>query len=386
MKLFRLILVFLFSAGMMACTNTPKSTAVYSPQSLLMDENFAGFEKFKVESEHEVFALDDEMMHFAEKVSAGAAEPKVAARQLVRAVFGRADLNLLYANDANTIARDTFHNRAANCLSMSIMTFALAEQAGMQIEFQEVDVPEFWTRRDGYSMLNGHVNLRISPKLSPNSIYFNPQTVEVDFDPQVASAKLPTRTVTKQRVLAMFYNNKAADALVNNDAKRAYAYSRASVLQDPSLAEAWVNLGVLYRQNGLLDEAERSYQRAIQLEGSRSAKENLAVIYNLTGREKQAALIMQELEQQRTNNPYYHFLLGEQEYELAHWRAAIGHYRRAIELNRQQHEFYFGLAKAYYEMGDLALTERYLKLAKRRSVNDHDEHRYQSKLNLLTKL
>lgn len=386
MKLLHLLIVALVSVGIMACTSTSQSVVVKSPQSLLMDAHFSGFDQFQVETEQEVFALDEDMIRFAEKVTAGADEPKAAARQLVRAVFGRASLNLLYDNEANTIARDTYHNRAANCLSMSIMTYALATQAGMQIEFQEVDVPEFWTRRDGYSFLNGHVNLRISPRASPNTIYFSAQAVEVDFDPQVMSARLPSRTVSKQRVLAMFYNNKAADALVHNQAKRAYAYSRAALIKDPSLAEAWVNLGVLYRQNGLLDAAEQSYQRAIQLEGSRSAQENLAVIYNMTGRQAQAQQIIKALEDQRASNPFYHFLLGEQEYELAHWRAAIGHYRRAIELNRQQHEFYFGLAKAYYEIGDLALTERYLKLAKRRSVNDHDEHRYQSKLNLLTKL
>src|SRR5690606_35285818 len=125
------------------------------------------------------------------------------------------------------------------------------------------------------------------------------QAVEVDFDPQVMSARLPSRTVSKQRVLAMFYNNKAADALVHHNAKQAYAYSRAALLKDPSLAEAWVNLGVLYRQNGLLEAAEQSYQRAIQLEGSRSAQENLAVIYNMTGRQAQAQQIIQALEEQR---------------------------------------------------------------------------------------
>ncbi|GAA0362316.1 hypothetical protein GCM10009092_28350 [Bowmanella denitrificans] len=372
--------------AMLACTSTPQTTQVKSPQGLFMDEQFAGFAQVAVESEQDVFALDEEMQEFAEQFVGGSGEAKLMAKKLLRAIFGRANMNLLYDNEANTVARDTFHNRSANCLSMSIMTYALGEHAGMQIEFQEVDVPEFWTRRDGYSLLNGHVNLRILPRISPNTVYFASQTVQVDFDPQSMSAHFPTRTIDKHRVLAMFYNNKAADALVHNQHLQAYAYSRAALQADPSLGEAWVNLGVLYRQNNLMAAAEKSYQRAITIENNRSALENLAVLYNMTDREEMAQDIFNKLERQRADNPFYHFLLGEQEYDLAHWSDAISHYRRAIALNPQQHEFYFGLAKSYYEMGDLAMAERYLKLAKRRSIHDQDEHRYQNKLNLLTRL
>lgn len=386
MKLYRPITLVLICMAMLACTSTPQTTQVKSPQGLFMDEQFAGFAKVAVESEQDVFALDEEMQEFAEQFVGGSGEAKLMAKKLLRAIFGRANMNLLYDNEANTVARDTFHNRSANCLSMSIMTYALGEHAGMQIEFQEVDVPEFWTRRDGYSLLNGHVNLRILPRISPNTVYFASQTVQVDFDPQSMSAHFPTRTIDKHRVLAMFYNNKAADALVHNQHLQAYAYSRAALQADPSLGEAWVNLGVLYRQNNLMAAAEKSYQRAITIENNRSALENLAVLYNMTDREEMAQDIFNKLERQRADNPFYHFLLGEQEYDLAHWSDAISHYRRAIALNPQQHEFYFGLAKSYYEMGDLAMAERYLKLAKRRSIHDQDEHRYQNKLNLLTRL
>jgi hypothetical protein len=37
---------------------------------------------------------------------------------LVQHIFSRSNLNLLYRAQANTVANQTFHNRAANSLSM----------------------------------------------------------------------------------------------------------------------------------------------------------------------------------------------------------------------------------------------------------------------------
>ena len=48
---------------------------------------------------------------------------------------------MLYRNSANTTANTTFNNRAANCLSLSIMTYALAEHVGLNATFYEVEIP-----------------------------------------------------------------------------------------------------------------------------------------------------------------------------------------------------------------------------------------------------
>jgi hypothetical protein len=43
------------------------------------------------------------------------------------------------------------------------MTYALARELGFGVRFQDKDMPEYWTIREGQSLLNGHINYRFYP-------------------------------------------------------------------------------------------------------------------------------------------------------------------------------------------------------------------------------
>ena len=103
-----------------------------SHKTLLYDE---GFDNVTVESEIEIFELNDEAKAFAQSAIRGVFKPKEQIQALVQHVFSRSDLNLLYRSEASTVANQTFHNRAANCLSMSIMTYALANELGFSVRY-----------------------------------------------------------------------------------------------------------------------------------------------------------------------------------------------------------------------------------------------------------
>ncbi|MFT5311760.1 MAG: Flp pilus assembly protein TadD, partial [Paraglaciecola sp.] len=295
--------------------------------------------------------------------------------------------NLLYKGSANTTASQTFHNRAANCLSMSIMTYALATEAGYGVRFQDIDIPEYWTRRQGYSLLNGHVNLQVLPKPDINTLYLQTRGYQVDFDPQASKAYFPKKFISKQLVLAMFYNNKGADALLNEDYNRAYAYFRQALILAPEFASPWVNLGFLYRLEGFYAQAEDAYQHALIVKPqSLTAWENLAFLYAFTQRQQEADAILAKVERKRMNNPYYHLNQGEQEFEHENYTEALRHYRKALSLDKSKHEIYFGLAKTYYYLGDVARSQHFLKQAKRKSFSQQQQDKYQGKLDFLSKL
>jgi len=366
-----------------------QSTAVHIPSSenLLYDQGFSGFSQISIESEQQVFHLDEAAKAFV----ASTIEPMKSKfdqmEALVKAIFDRSELNLLYQGDANTIASDTFHSQAANCLSMSIMTYALATEAGFDVDFQEIMIPEYWTRRAGFSLLNGHINLKMLTLQQPNVFEFNRQSYQVDFDPQSSRRGFPKKVVSKKAVLSMFYNNKGADALLRKDYVPAYAYFREALLIEPSFHSAWINLGILYRLAEYIPQAEKAYQHALAISpDSLTALENLAYLYTYTGRNAEAEEILAKIEDRRNNNPYYHVNLGEQEMEQKHWDQALAHFRRALALDRGKHEVYFGLARVYFEIGELQQSERYLKRAKHNAHNKHDEERYQSKLEFLSRL
>jgi tetratricopeptide (TPR) repeat protein len=365
-----------------------QSTVVKIPASeqLLYDQGFSGFSNINIESEQQVFHLDDTAKAFV----ASTIEPmdnKIDQMEaLVKAIFDRSELNLLYQGDANTNANNTFHSQEANCLSMSIMTYALATEAGFDVDFQEIMIPEYWTRRAGFSLLNGHINIKMLAPKQPNIFEFNRRSYQVDFDPQPSRSGFPKKVVSKQSVLSMFYNNKGADAFLQKDYVHAYAYFREALLVKPNFYSAWINLGILYRLNDYFPQAEKAYQHALVINpDSLTALENLAYLYTFTGRNEEAEEILAEVEAQRNNNPYYHVNLGEQEMEQKHWDQALAHFRRALALDRGKHEVYFGLARAYFEIGELQQSERYFKQAKNKASNKYDEDRYQTKLDFLSR-
>jgi len=358
-------------------------------QPILYDGLYPDYAQIELETEDEIFALDDRVKSFLKAKLSRNDSARDKVHTLVSSIFDHSDLHLLYENSANTIAVDTFQNKAANCLSLSILTYAMAEYAGLDVTFQEVFIPEFWTMRNGFSLRNGHINLVIYPqeKVHREVVYGPKKGVEVDFDRTIRKKKLPKKQIGKKRVVAMFYNNKGADALVNGDMVRAYAYFRQAVLLEPNFGAAWVNLGIIYRRGGYLPLAEQSYQQALVInDDDTTAMENLAYVYELSERGVKAQQIRNILKRKRLSNPNYHFILGEQAYFRDDWHQAIGHYRAAIRLDKRKHEFYFAVSKAYYQLGDINRSQDYLKRAKKIAKEDSIEARYQGKLNMLSRL
>lgn len=384
-----LILKILVSFIMLVLCSACQTRVVQVPTSkpILYDQGYAGFSKINIESGQQVFYLDKAAKAFVTS-SIHPRDSKIDQMEaLVKAIFDRSKLNLLYQGDANTNATDTFHAQAANCLSMSIMTYAMADEAGFDVDFQEIMIPEYWTRRAGFSLLNGHINIKILAPKEPNHIVLNRKGYQVDFDPQSSRRGLPKKVVSKEAVLSMFYNNKGADAVLRKDYVSAYAYFREALVVKPNFHSAWINLGILYRISGYTPQSEKAYLHALAINPeSLTALENLAYLYTLTGRNAEAEEILVKVEGKRNNNPYYHVNLGEQEIEQKHWDQALTHFRKALALDRGKHEVYFGLARVYFEIGELQQTERYLKLAKNKASNKQDEDKYQSKLEFLSRL
>jgi tetratricopeptide (TPR) repeat protein len=185
----------------------------------------------------------------------------------------------------------------------------------------------------------------------------------------------------------MFYNNKAADLIINGQLDHAYAYLKASLNYAPNYKGALLNLGYVYRQKQELNLAEQSYRAIIALdEDYLSAWENLATIYLATDRQAEAQAIYTKLEQSRKSNPYYHLMLAEQAMYEGLFKEGIAHLLNAVELDDSQHQFYFGLAQAYRQLGNLEKYEHYLVIAKRKAGDSSASERYSDKLSILARL
>jgi Tfp pilus assembly protein PilF len=370
-----LTLFALFALNACKTTQTAQVTPI-----IIQDSAFANHKQVNIETPEQIFALDEAASNFVLKMdNTRHKDNQEKVETLVAGIFDRSILAMDYDIDANTTATQTYHQRAANCLSLTIMTYAMVEKMGLEASFQKVHIPEYWTRRDGNTIINGHINLRVKNQKEHAILNRRFDTI-VDFQPVLRHQAFPSEELTKNQIVAAFYVNKGAELMMKEHFNDAFAYFNAAINKNAEAVDAWLNLGVLYVKKGLYSDAENVYLHALKISPTyKSANENLAKLYKRIGQHEKASAILRQLNKQREQNPFYQSMRAELAFEEGLYEHAINHYRRAIKLKRSHSDFYFGLARAYWAKGDLKRSKQSLKKAIKHSETQTQSERYLAK-------
>jgi Flp pilus assembly protein TadD len=383
----RLYSLLLFLPLLVACQSNQISQhqKIITPTNLYLDSAFQSNSQIHIETEQGIFQIDDTMRAMVKEKLTNQLTANEKALALLEHLFAKNNIALEYVGNANLTAIDTYHSKTANCMSLTIMAYALAKEAGMNIYFQSVAVPEYWTRNGQYSVVTGHVNLLVKEKITPNKhTFWRAKSMQIDFDPTISKKKFPSKIIDKNTLLAMFYTNKGADALIDNNLPLAYQYFKKATMTDSDSSSAWGNLGILYKLTGFYALAERTYRHSINLEENNlTALGNLALLLHSEGRNVEANLIEKNIHKRRFQNPYYHASLGNEALFIQNYDAALKHYKKAIALDDEQHEFYLTLAKIYYQKNQLQLAKRALRKAIVLTNAKDTQRQYIAKLNFL---
>ena len=181
----------------------------------------------------EPLALSTSMRQYLNEHLVQPGRPEQSLDALVRAVTHATGLKLRYDASRTRSAAEAFDDRAGNCLSLVLMTAAFARELGFRVDFQAVDTPAYWSRHGEFLMASEHVNLGLTlPLTRLHEIRLQP-TYVIDFLDADDSARLPHHSIPEQTVVAMFFNNRAAEALLDGDIDNAYALVRTAVRADP---------------------------------------------------------------------------------------------------------------------------------------------------------
>lgn len=378
------IITFLFGNGCSTIT-TSNTDLLQSSQYLYADNKFPLANQYLIESQDEIFAIDQEMKSMVKYILRKTRNEEEKAKLLLRYIFSSNHINISYDSYANVNAIDAFYGKKANCMSLTIMAYALGSEAGMSLKFQDVEVPEYWIRNGTQQLLMGHVNLLVTRKKRNNiNYYLSKNLLEIDFDPNAVNDSFRKKMISKNRITAMFYNNKAADAMIDLNYNKAYAYLRAATLIDPSFSSAWGNLGIMYKHHNLFDLAIKTYQFSLNLKpNDPNVLENLSLLYVKLNRLEEAEKIKRFLHRKRSKNPHYHALLSDEANYQGNKNKAIEHLQKAIKLENNYHEFYYNLAKLYYQTKQINLAQFALKKALKLNKNINTEMKYNKKLTFI---
>jgi Flp pilus assembly protein TadD len=328
----------------------------------------------------DVFALSDGMEHFLRAEIAGAMR-KDSRDSLIEAVYIKGQLKLDYDSAITRNAAEAFAARSGNCLSLAIMTGAFAKALGLPVQFQSVEVEETVSRSNDILFYVGHVNLTLGLRPSFFRLTGAPDLKIVDFLPPQDMRGLLTRPIAEQTVIAMYMNNRAAEAFARGEVNDAYWWARAAVQEDPDFVSAYNTLGVIYWRHGNAVEAERALAYALQREPQNThVMANLVRVLNDLGRVADARTLTRRLEQLEPVPPFADFEQGMQAMRDGNYKAAKDLFAKEVARAPFDHELHFWLASAYASLGDIEQARRQLRLAMEYSASGRAHDLYAAKL------
>ncbi|MGH8028635.1 MAG: transglutaminase domain-containing protein, partial [Arenimonas sp.] len=208
-----------------------------------------------------VFALDEPMRAYLKESVATGTRLKGPRQALFDSLYQQDKLKLDYDTAITRDAAEAFTARSGNCLSLVILTAAMAKAMGIPVQYQSVFIDESWSRSQGITFYDGHVNISLRPTTGTGRISNLGKSesglMTIDFvAPEYLDGRR-ARVISEQTIVAMYFNNRSAEAIASGRIDDAYWLVREAILQDPRFTSAYNTLAVVYRRKGDSAHAER---------------------------------------------------------------------------------------------------------------------------------
>jgi Tfp pilus assembly protein PilF len=372
----RSLLLVLACAGLAGCATAPPDA---SPP--WRDTTFAYAPALVTVTREDLFRLEPELLARVLQPLPADLSPSQKLKHLLAVVFGPDHRRFTYAAGHSTTASETWRNQRGDCLSLTLLTYAVARVMGMGAQMQEVDTPTLFDRRDGFDFVNQHVNVRFPRAQWTLYAEDKPRDVVVDFEPDYASPETG-RLLEENAIYARFLNNRAVEHMAHGERALAYAHFRAAIAADPGYASSYANLAQLYRQAALPAEAEQLLQRALAL-----ARQDDVALHSLTellaaqGRDVEARRYESILQSRASRDPYHWIALGIRSLEAGNPRKAVRALEQARDMTGNFREVHALLALAYARSGDQARADQELAVLSGLGVSDRSVAKLRRKFN-----
>lgn len=295
---------------------------------------------------------------------------------------GVAGLRLEYESSRTRTAAEAFEARAGNCLSLVMMTAAFARHLQMEVSYQSVQAGDFYTRSGSLTMANGHVNLLLGgrPMRNPRD-RIEPGHLVVDFLSPRDIRQQHSQPLQEHTIVAMYFNNRAAELMAAGQLDEAYWHAREAMLQDPGFVHAANTLGVVHQRAGQVEAAEAAFRQVLARDDRAvAALSNLVALLRADGRAADAEPLAERLAALQPVPPFHWLRLGREALAAGDTRHAIDLLRRELRRQPEQDEVHFALAEALLRQGDVSRAQHHLAQAAEFSTRRDDQRRYEAKL------
>jgi Tfp pilus assembly protein PilF/uncharacterized lipoprotein YajG len=332
----------------------------------------------------DIMKLTPEMKAYLSGQILPLARSRGVRQALTESLYNRSKLQLEYDSSTTRTAAQAFDARQGNCLSLVIMTGAFANALDLKVTFQQVATEQLWSRSGGMYFMSGHVNLLLERRHQDGIGRFERDDLyTIDFMPGEGN-ELHAHAISQETVLAMFMNNRAAEAMVRGQLDDAYWRARQAIKLDPQFRSAYNTLGVIYLRHGDAAHAEQVLHYVLN-----GAPDNPRVLANYAealrelGRTGEAQAIQKRLAAVEPVPPFYWFVQGQAALHQGDFLKARELFLKEIARAPDYHEFHYALAMADFGLNRFDEARSELALAMDDAVKRTDHDLYAAKLDKL---
>ncbi|OYT93621.1 MAG: hypothetical protein CFE43_02580 [Burkholderiales bacterium PBB3] len=342
----------LVAMGVLGGCASPAMTT-WEPSNPWLDREFAFAPGLVDASESELFALDPELLAALRSPKMQRASADHRIQYLVDTLVDNKQIPFIYAAGHSTGAAETWRNRSGDCLSLTVLAYAMAQELKLLVSMQEINGTVVFDRRGSIDYRVGHVNVfvhRHMPNETAIATSLN-RGVVIDFEPSYGASR-SGKSLSRQSILARYYNNLGAEYLANGNSTKAYAYFKAAMQTDPGFTAAATNMAWLYWHKGYAKATEGVLVMAVAANSeSDTAVRGLHRLLMAQGRTQEAQHYQALLEAREKQQPYYWIDQGLDQLQARNYRRAIESLERAQALTTGFSEVHRYLAVAYLQDG-----------------------------------
>ena len=362
-----------------ACQSTKNTTIQSNSELTPFDWQVKEFARVDVEEPASLFALSDQQkQHFLSYYNS---PTKAHISPNFRLAYYLNDLvsNFSYAGDTLK-AQDVLNKRYGNCMSLALLTTALARLVNLDVVYQQVHTPPLYRRFGKTLTTSTHVRSIIlgpEPEKTGDSIVFRGRAV-IDYFPSSRDDR--GVYISEADFISMYYQNMSAEVM-SDDPNLAYSYLYRAMQLTTTNASTLNSLAVLYRSNGYEKEARKLYEFAIENHiQSVHTLSNFAVLLKKVGDVETLSRIGDMYLKTDDDNPYRWIDLGNGFLAKGKLSEAEMFFNKAIATGPYLGESYSAMAKTYFLQGKVLRAENMMEKALSLSLPSQNRALYTAKL------
>ncbi len=375
-----LVLVVLTASYLTGCSQIPREAI--NPETLFAQDSVAFGVRPEIPTPEQLLHLEDrqkqEILNFINHPDYQdlPSDTKIL-RYLTQVTY-----NFHYQADTYTVP-EAINKREGNCLTLAMVTTAIADLMGVEIEYELVNSPPVFEREQDVVSRGIHVRSHVlRPEAEIKQFFIAKRGTIIDYFPSRDAHFVGN--LTESEMLSSYYNNIAVVLLEKNQLDTAYWYSREALNYAPYYAPNINTLAVIYRRHGNWQHAETIYQWAIaRVDKPLTLLKNYRALLEHQGRYDEAERLLKKISQLKDTNPYSWLDLGDEAFQQGDYQQAKRFYKKSIKLDPYLQFGYEGLAKTWFQLGKPKKAKKMWIKAQDNSLDDEMKRFYQNKIDQL---